>query len=549
MQPIRVPRDPLEFRERVQYADNLRKQANQLIASGASQGKVDDVFQKLAQVQEGFCYPAADAKSLKKNIFEADLATKWGLKDFLHNHIAFLDHSTGTLTVSQKESNQYQVGQELPAKVGNKARTGFYHWDKKTKTAKELPVAMVFHDSERNVTTSFQDLLASYFLAPRGVVLNINLEDASQKIKQIEVLSKDRMKQFVKTFSKPRVPLFDVADEKNNAQIQGQAIQPQMQIDKKPEVNPLLKKWLEEPLDPTVIEIPNLDVNNPKEDIYFFGADNEDPVYGVYTNRQHGERNFSQYLTGGAYYGAYGEAYGAYTFHPFHAKYDEKLGVEKSLKLTEKNLTALGRVDDNSFLSNSYQKELHIPGESRSSYPSVLHYLICKIIAKIQSPKIKGLEEKLLRAKDATEANYWYEFEAYTSGVLPETYRMFRGMDRELKTALFYKFVGTDGRPNEEGMRLLATGDKMLYAGNERGDPSYGMRIISEKNGVRPMQGANKLGKALMELRSMLREQEQKNGNLNMFYVPQNSSAKPLPQPKMKNPYMLSNIRGGLVSI
>jgi predicted NAD-dependent protein-ADP-ribosyltransferase YbiA (DUF1768 family) len=73
-------------------------------------------------------------------------------------------------------------------------------------------------------------------------------------------------------------------------------------------------------------------------------------------------------------------------------------------------------------------------------------------------------------------------------------------MDIELKTVLYHKFVGDDGKPNELGRKLLATGTTKLYAGNEPGGTEFGMQIANEKT----MIGNNKMGQCLMELRTHL---------------------------------------------
>lgn len=198
--------------------------------------------------------------------------------------------------------------------------------------------------------------------------------------------------------------------------------------------------------------------------------------------------------------------FGTYNRRPDYRLYDQKNSINNQ-NTHEKELKELGRTNANNFLSNSYLKDIEIDG---IKYKTVNHYLIQQRINKtmedafITKPvnkklikQLKELEELISEKESAYEVN-----EVYEKNSIPEM-RVYN-LDSELKKALFYKFVGPNGRPNEEGRKLLATGNVKLYAGNELGDPSNGMQFI--ENGY--MSGENKLGICLMDLREMLREEE-----------------------------------------
>jgi hypothetical protein len=193
------------------------------------------------------------------------------------------------------------------------------------------------------------------------------------------------------------------------------------------------------------------------------------------------------------------------------------------LRLSGKWAQENGFTNKNNFLSNAYAKELVIPGDERSPYSTVTHYLAYKRIEKSreeansQTPpdfktlmSLEGLEASISRCPTAKDVQYFFDLHMQYFDI-PLGGGMFHDLDNDLKKALYFKFVGPDGKPNEEGRKLLDTGDVQLYAGREIGDPSYGMEFYREpSNREIKMKGENKLGVALMELRETLRKQEKK---------------------------------------
>jgi len=238
--------------------------------------------------------------------------------------------------------------------------------------------------------------------------------------------------------------------------------------------------------------------------------------------------------------------FGTYHKRPQHGifRQDERgdsfPGYEgNSLRLDENALKTLGRTNTNNFLSNSYEGDIVVNGEK---YASVSHYMLIKKVEKdinfLKNPdnkgklqngeedeyqakgKIKRLEEIILPALRSEE--YSNPVAAYEmvmrenqrpSGVqyLDLTGGIYHGMDKELKTALFRKFVGNNGLPTAEGRMLLDTGNKQLNAGYEHGDASYGVEFTKKnENGSVTMEGDNKLGIALMEIRELMRKDKGK---------------------------------------
>lgn len=183
------------------------------------------------------------------------------------------------------------------------------------------------------------------------------------------------------------------------------------------------------------------------------------------------------------------------------------------LRINDERYRELGRTSQNDFLSNSYVHPIEINGEN---YSSVTHYLLMKKIDKlIQGPfppidpktqkALTNLREKVANASTAKEAVN--AAKAVMKKMHPAVWNadgMFSGMDTELKTALFHKFVGPDGKLTMEGQKLLDTGNTRLYAGNESGDASYGLKFLDHNR----MYGFNKLGTFLEELRGMLQQRE-----------------------------------------
>lgn len=180
----------------------------------------------------------------------------------------------------------------------------------------------------------------------------------------------------------------------------------------------------------------------------------------------------------------------------------------KGENLSRVNLTPLGRKEENNFLSNAYTGEkLSIEGRS---YNSVTHYMI---LLKLENMDTKGwtetaikdlakLKETVKNARSAEEAILAVKQSRMlpiktTSSDIGED--LFTGMDTELKTALYYKFVKADGTPTAAGKKLMATKGE-LYAGHEPGDFSYGVEFIDGTQVI----GHNKLGIALMEMRDIL---------------------------------------------
>lgn len=482
---LRVPRCTNELKERVQYARGLLAIANKFNVLGERLDKVDEAYRKAGQAQEGLYYyndPLAMAKNLKKKI-------------------AFFDRETGTLTVSKKGGMHYQIGQELPLSVKtgtNKAQIAWYFWDKKANTVQELTSEIVFYDQKKDKVIHYNNATNMYLFNEKFLSEN-KIETLSVVINKINALTKEELKGFNSSIPE-RVPLFNILDE-------------QAKIHQKPlvlctqtgECSPILKKWQDESLiDPTIEEIENVDPNHANGNIYIFGTYSDIPTYGV----------FGQVVSFDKAFGVYGSN----DTRPMLKDYDEKYPGNK-LKLSEKNLQEIGRTKANNFLSNSYRKDLIIPGEAKI-YRSVTHYLLQKRIencleamdgkpSEEMMQNLEALQAKIEGSKNAKLAHHYYcQFTQRIPNLL-EGYNM----DNELKKALFYKFAEADGKPNEEGRKLLSTGIAQLYAGHEIGDPSYGMIFVNfdKKTNERRMEGSNKLGKCLMELREILREEKKSN--------------------------------------
>lgn len=243
-----------------------------------------------------------------------------------------------------------------------------------------------------------------------------------------------------------------------------------------------LKKWQGKPIQSNQANV-NFDAKNTEGNIYIFGTHNERPTHGIH--------NMAAGLEG------------------------------EYLWLSENDRRALGRTDSNNFLSNSYNQPVTIDGKE---YKTVTHYLIYKRIEKSREVanssipvkrktlvQLKQLEKIIDKTPTAFDATWFYNWSNNYRPILKvnnvgQMPTMFHDLDDELKKALYCKFVGRDGRPNEEGRKLIATGNIKLYAGNELGDPSYGMQFLKKGE----MTGQNKLGECLMELREMLRYKEAK---------------------------------------
>lgn len=495
---IRIPRCASEFRDRFQYAQGLLDIANKLSLSGVSQDKVNEAYKKAEKAQEGLYY-AYDLDSLKNK--------------FLKKKIACFNRKTGELVALSKEiAKHYKVGQELLfSKIGaDLTQHGWYSWDKKTNTAIEIPSDPIFHDTVNNSRVRCKDFAK---LLSDDDYSHEKKPHASIKITRINVPKKEQAIEFLKTLSVPElIPLFKISDEIQRAQQNRPIIKQKLDRDLG-EDHWALKKWQEESLiDPTIEKIKIVDPNNTKGNIYIFGTHKDAPTGGVYSTIKHEEK-----IAIGTYDSNFG-FYASYYNRPTMLDYDE-VYPGNHLNLSKENLKNLGRTEENNYLSNAYQKNLEIPGDEKSPYKSVYHYLICKRIEKglvefkgnaAQLKALKKLETVINSGRSACEMHRLYHQFLDNNQIFPLYFRknMFYGLDNELKKALFYKFVDSrDGKPNEEGRKLLATGNTNLFAGYEDGG-GYGMRFIDYKisTGVRIMEGANKVGKGMMELREILRE-------------------------------------------
>lgn len=262
--------------------------------------------------------------------------------------------------------------------------------------------------------------------------------------------------------------------------------------------SPGLKKWQDKPIKANQ-GLVNYDHTKPEDNIYVFGTYNKRAFNGVYVE-------------------------------------NDPVRTGEYLGMNEKDLQSIGRTDKNNFLSNAYNSPLEIPGDIGSPYTSVTHYLIYqridktreevnlrmnKAVAEGREPtqadkdilkSLDGLKETIDRCPTAHDANFFFNLQNQRFPILPlELIQTpFHDMDNELKKALYCKFVGRDGKPNAEGKKLLATGNGMLYAGQELGDQTYGMQFLKKGE----MIGGNKLGVCLMELRDMLSKQERRTNEL-----------------------------------
>lgn len=488
---IKKPRSTCDLEVKVQYAWDLLNDAKKLQASGASQQEINAAYKKADLAQEGFYYHV-DNETIK------DL-TK----------VAFLDRNTGILTVkknedklisfSQKKENKYQIGQSLPYEIDANKRAdelniGLYSWDKKV--AKELPPKneVIYFDPNTKDLQRYRwhggcmgKMYDSSTVKNKYIYYIGNLktlpfptkEMEYTKITEINELPKKSMVEFIKKLFENRInsrlPLFDVSIEQKAIANQ---IPKEIQIQEQKNDNlpQALKKWQERLIDCTFKITPYIDPNT-QDCICLFGS--------------------------------WKEEYKTYLYDKFYGNY----------LLTGENFKNLGRTEEYKFLSNSYKKDLIIPGETKT-YKSVMHYLLYKKIDQfreaiktkdpfnsISSRSLDNLEKQINKTKNALDAYKFYGMQLYEFPVLPEV-STFYDLDNELKKALYYKFVGLDGKPNMEGEMLLATGNKSLYAGYELEDSFYGMNFSDRdtKTGNLIMSGPNKLGEALMELREILRE-------------------------------------------
>jgi predicted NAD-dependent protein-ADP-ribosyltransferase YbiA (DUF1768 family) len=478
------PKSQDEFEIRIKYAFDLLEAARNLQLKGAPEDRIFAAYEKANQAQQGLYRLNCSEKDAKKSL-------NYSLKQ---KKVAYFDRNTGVLTAPEKFASKFQLGQKLTSPIQteiDKARMDYYRWDKKQKKPYRPTTAgsfVHFDPNSRTVTRYSTNSDLFYYVIP-----NYDKKETVE-ITQINGLKEKQMKQFLERIYQPRdyLPLFDTTQEiaatearKSNL---SQTLSENVQIqnsniyfgDDLREESPILKKWQESVVDPTVEKIANVDPNNIGDCIYIFGTHNKGSRFGM------GPSTVSTPST-------YAACEGKYATSP--------------LNLTAKNFQDLGLISENNFLSNAYQKPLYIPGDPRSPYKTVTHYLFAKRIEK--SPNLSTLEQSITQCNTAYDFHFFYR--QHTFYFRDEIPSVFHDLDNELKKALFYKFVGSDGKPNEEGIKLLATGNKKLYAGYEIGDPYYGMIFLyqNKKTGERPMEGANKLGKCLMELRDILREQEQ----------------------------------------
>lgn len=253
--------------------------------------------------------------------------------------------------------------------------------------------------------------------------------------------------------------------------------------------NSKLEKWLKQPVqsqqDPIVVSSENIN------------------IFGTYNNRPH----FGRFDDDPAK---------QWPANGFFSKSKLDIGqAGAAINMSEKEFRDIGRANKNNFLSNA-NGPVTIEGKE---YKSVTHYMIKKKldneIERLERDKpfdykahisvVKTTQEFVDKSPTPKDACRWVEIQS-RYGAINIHPSMFHGMDDDLKKALFYKFVGPDGKPTEEGKMLLATGDKQLYAGYELGDKTYGMEFTVKGE----MVGENKLGNCLMELRDWLRREERK---------------------------------------
>ncbi|HEV8052003.1 MAG TPA: hypothetical protein VGP47_05875 [Parachlamydiaceae bacterium] len=181
-------------------------------------------------------------------------------------------------------------------------------------------------------------------------------------------------------------------------------------------------------------------------------------------------------------------------------------------KLNTDQTEFLGAQPSNNFLSNAYPTEIAVEG---NSYRSVTHYMLSKRIDNELAidPQNVGKADQLNQIKrDIAATENAAEAYKKLDDLLGEIYSvqdtdrgLFEGMDKDLKTALWSKFITADGKPTAEGQRLLETGSMPLYAGYEIGDESYGMEFDHNRT---EFSGQNKLGICLMEVRNLLGAQQ-----------------------------------------
>lgn len=222
-----------------------------------------------------------------------------------------------------------------------------------------------------------------------------------------------------------------------------------------------LDTWLETP-----VKVPDLnttiDIKPDENSIYTFGTLAKQPSHGMYVKES-----------------------------------PEFRGT--ALNMSEAQYRALGYDTENNFLSNAYTGEpLTIDGKT---YKSVTHYMLLTKLDRL--PKPISSEGKAQSEKLKNDIENAPTAEGALKLMHHSAERLFDGMDKDLRKALFYKFVDPNGELTKAGVKLLATDNKQLYAGYEHGDPSYGVQFINQDK----MQGQNKLGIYLMELRKQLKTQ------------------------------------------
>lgn len=157
-------------------------------------------------------------------------------------------------------------------------------------------------------------------------------------------------------------------------------------------------------------------------------------------------------------------------------------------------------------------------------YRTVAHYLLQRKLDKInegRTPKdegyinpaaLKEVSDEISKAKTGQEA-----IEAYTS-MMPgfPVDEIFKGLDDDLKKALFHKYINPDGTITADGWALLSTGDALLIAGHEAGDKSYGAKMSMTagraENAV--LKGKNKLGRYTMDFRDFLHKYREESEKL-----------------------------------
>ena len=173
-------------------------------------------------------------------------------------------------------------------------------------------------------------------------------------------------------------------------------------------------------------------------------------------------------------------------------------------------LSSKGKSKDYDCLSNSYLHPLAVYDKKlrkEITYLSITHYLLIEKIKKsdLSSEQKRQANNFVIRTQDAKQA---------LDGVQKFGIHDLNDMDKELKYALFLKFVQSDGTPTLEGRVLLETGEKNLIAGNELGigdNKYYGAKFISEHESVLSFTGNNQLGNYLEFIREGLRSNEFKS--------------------------------------